>query len=56
MPLEITPVDPFDEDAIRAWVKLNTEVVRHEIGDSGAMWTAPEMIAALQDPPRTVAS
>jgi GNAT superfamily N-acetyltransferase len=52
VPLEITPVDPFDEDAVRAWVKLNTDVVRHEIGDSGAMWTAPEMIAALQDPPK----
>ena len=35
-----------------AWVTLNTDVIRHEIGDSGAMWTAPEMIAALQDPPK----
>jgi GNAT superfamily N-acetyltransferase len=50
--LEITPVDPFDEDAVVAWVKLTTDVVCHEIGDSGTMWTAPEMIAALQDPPK----
>ncbi|MDZ5621389.1 GNAT family N-acetyltransferase [Nocardioides bizhenqiangii] len=50
--LEITPVDPFDEDAVVRWVRLTTEVVRHEIGDSGAMWTAPEMIATLQDPPK----
>lgn len=52
MSLDIIPVDPFDEDAVVAWVKLNTDVVRHEIGDSGAMWTAPEMIATLQDPPK----
>ena len=52
MTLEITAVDPFDDGGIAAWVQLNTDVVRHEIGDSGAMWTAPEMIAALQDPPK----
>ncbi len=52
MSLEIIPVDPFDEDAVVAWVKLNTDVIRHEIGDSGAMWTAREMIATLQDPPK----
>ncbi|WP_183099416.1 GNAT family N-acetyltransferase [Nocardioides pelophilus] len=50
MRLAITPVDPFDEDSIEAWVRLNTDVVRHEIGEAGAMWTAPEMIAALQQP------
>jgi GNAT superfamily N-acetyltransferase len=53
MALEITAVDPFDEQSVRAWVDLNTAVVRHEIGDSGAMWTAPEMIATLQDPPKS---
>ncbi len=52
MTLEITAVDAFDADRITAWVDFNTSVVRHEIGDSGAMWTAPEMIAAMQDPPK----
>ncbi|PWN04739.1 PE-PGRS family protein [Nocardioides silvaticus] len=50
MALEITAVDPLDVGAIHAWVDLNTSVVRHEVGESGAMWTAPEMVAALQKP------
>lgn len=48
--LVIDPVDPFDEDGVRSWTELMTAVVAHEIGDSGAMWTAPEMLAALQAP------
>lgn len=50
--LVINPVDPHDEDGIHAWTALNTAVVENEIGDSGAMWTAPEMVAALQNPPK----
>lgn len=50
--LVVSPVEPHDEDGIRAWTALTTAVVEHEIGDSGAMWTAPEMIAALQNPPK----
>ena len=52
MAVKITAVDPFDDRSVLAWVDLNTAVVRHEVGDSGAMWTGPEMIAALQDPPK----
>ena len=49
--LVITPVAPGDLDGIDAWVRFNTAVIRHEVGDSGAMWTTPEMAAALKDPP-----
>lgn len=48
--LVIDAVDPFDEDGVRSWAAFMTAVVEHEIGDSGAMWTGPEMIAALQGP------
>lgn len=50
--LAVTPVDPFDEDTVRAWTLLTTEAMEHEIGSAAAMWTAPEMLAAVQDPPK----
>ncbi|UMG91439.1 GNAT family N-acetyltransferase [Nocardioides sp. TF02-7] len=50
--LTVGPVDPFDEDLVRAWTDLTTQAMENEIGDAAAMWTAPEMLAAVQDPPK----
>ncbi|WP_183093800.1 GNAT family N-acetyltransferase [Nocardioides stalactiti] len=49
--VRITAVAPSDVAAIEQWVHLTTAVVEHEVGDSAAMWTVPEMVAAVQDPP-----
>jgi GNAT superfamily N-acetyltransferase len=48
--LRIDQVDPFDEDAVAAWLEAEREVQTHELGDHAVVWSLREMLVALREP------
>ncbi|HZU93951.1 MAG TPA: PE-PGRS family protein, partial [Microbacterium sp.] len=53
MPFEISPVDPFDGDAVDAWWEAYAAARRVDMGEDAVIWSRKESRAELQQPSAT---
>lgn len=53
MSFEISPVDPFDDDAVDAWWDAYAAARRIDMGENAVIWSREESRAELQQPSAT---
>ena len=54
MTLQIQEVDPFDDEALAAWLQVTNVADEHERGDAATSWTFPEIQVSAQNPRKHV--